>query len=194
MGSYTVIADTSKTLIGLLRSNLVPEPVKKAESIGLCHPDEKGGCILGLYLYHMEENQEVKNQEKIILDKEHFKNPPTSLNLYYMLFVHSESEISARAIDEQRIMGRAIQVLNDNTRMNQEDLLGSLQINNEILDLQNLVLTTEEKTKIMGLFQRKSVLTHFYKVGPIFIDSEKVHRIRRVVSADISIHPKIKRR
>ncbi|NLK38418.1 MAG: DUF4255 domain-containing protein [Epulopiscium sp.] len=190
MGSYTVIADTSKTLVELLRSNLIPEPVKKPEDIGLCTPDERGGSILGLYLYDIEENQEVKNLEKVMLDKEHFKNPPTSINLYYMLFVRSESEVAARAIDEQRIMGRAIQVLNDNTRVSFEDLWGTLKTENEVLDIQNLVLPFEEKAKIFNLFTQKAMLASFYKVGPVFIDSQKVRRIRRVVSADISIQQK----
>lgn len=187
MGSYTAIADAGRSLIELLRREMVPEPLAKGEDIGLCSPDEKGGAVLGLYLYDIEENPETKNQEKIMVDKEHIKNPPTSLNLYYMLFVSSESEIASRAIDEHRIMGRAIQVLNDNNRIGAEYLMGTLKENEEPFDIQGLVLTYEEKEKVYQLFEKRLFTAFFYKAGPVFIESEKIRRVRRITDADIRV-------
>lgn len=194
MGNYTIIALTGKAIIDLLCRELVPEPVKRAENIGLCNPDEKGNYILGLYLYDIEENAEVRNQEKIMLDREHFKNPPTSLNLYYMLFASSESEIASRAGDEQKILGKAIQVLNDYSRIgiNQENTLVTEGFDEtmEIFDIQGLVLPFEEKQKIYSLFEKKALTAYFYKVGPVFIESEKIKRIRRVMQSEIIIKQK----
>lgn len=190
MGSYTAIADAGRTLVELLRRELVPEPIKKMEDIGFCTPDEKGGCVLGFYLYDIEENPEIKNQDKIMIDREHIKNPPTSLNLYYMLFVSSESEIASRANDEQRIIGRAIQVLNDNSHIDREYLMGTLKDNDEPFDVQGLVLPIEEKQKIYMLFEKKAMTAFFYKAGPVFIESQRIRRIRRVTDVDITLKAK----
>ena len=194
MGNYTIIALTGKAIIDLLCRELVPEPIKRAENIGLCSPDEKGNYTLGLYLYDIEENPEVKNQEKIMLDREHFKNPPTSLNLYYMLFVSSESEIASRASDEQKILGKAIQVLNDYSRIgiDAQNMLVTESFNEtmEFIDIQGINMPFEEKQKVYSLFEKKVFTAFFYKAGPIFIESEKIKRIRRVTQSEITIKQK----
>lgn len=194
MGNYTIIASAGKAIIDLLCRELVPKPVKRTEDIGLCSPDEKGNYTLGLYLYDIEENPEVRNQEKIMLDREHFKNPPTSLNLYYMLFVSSESEISSRASDEQKILGKAIQVLNDYSRIgiDTQNMLVTEGFNEavEFIDIQGIHMPFEEKQKVYSLFEKKIFTAFFYKVGPIFIESEKIKRIKRVTQSEFTIKQK----
>lgn len=190
MGNYTAIADTGKTLVAFLRRELVPEPVKREEDIGLCTPDDKGNYMVGLFLYDIEENPEIKNQEKIMLDREHFKNPPTSLNLYYMLFVSSEAEVVTRAIDEQRILGRAIQALGDYNRIDGEILVGTLAEYGEGFDIQSLVLPFDEKQRIQMMFEKKVFTSYFYKVGPVFIESKRIKRVKRVKSAEIVVQQK----
>ncbi len=190
VGSYTVIADAGRSLVSLLQKNMIPEPLQKPEDIGLCTPDEPGNARLGLFLYDIEEVPESRNRERIELDKEHYRNPPTSLYLYYMLFVRMESEIANRAVDEQRILGRAIQVLNDYNRMAAEDLQGTLKENGENLDIQGLVLPFEEKHKVYSLFQQKGLHSFFYKVGPVFLDAARIRRIQRVTEAKIDIQQK----
>lgn len=192
MGNYSVIADAGKSIISLLRREMIPEPVMKAEDIELCSPDEQSNSIIGLHLYDIEENPEVRNGEKIVIDREHFKNPPTSLNLYYMVFVKMKSESTSKAIDEQILIGKTIQVLNDNGRIQSYDLEGTLNENDEFLDMQSIVLTFEEKQKIYSLFENKKFLSCFYKVGPVFIDSEKIRRVKRVSQAIFDIKDKKK--
>lgn len=194
MASYTVIADTSETILELLRKHMVPEVLQNKEDIGICRPDDRGTAILGIQLYHIEENQEIKNQGRVMLDDEHFLNPPSSLHLNYMIFVRSESAIATRSIDEQRILARAIQILDDNGRVKQEDLKGVLATGGNRLDMQNLVMPFDEASKIYTLFDRTFVLGVFYKVGPIFLDMAEVRRVTRVKSADISVTMKKKER
>jgi len=181
MGSYTIISQISKKIIDLLCENIIPEPIKKTEDIGLCSPDDRGSSILGIYLYNIEENAETKSMERVFIDKEHYKNPPVSLNLYYMFFVHSKSEIISRAIDEQRILGKVIQVFNDNPR---------IYIDNEVFDVQALYLEYNDKNKILSSFENKSDLVCFYKISPVFIESEKIKVVKRVLSAEISVNHK----
>lgn len=181
MGEYTIISEVSQKLLELMRENLVPEPVKKFEDIGLCHPDERGSAILGIYLYDIEENAETKTMERVFVDKEHYKNPPVSLNLYYMFFAHSQAELVSKAVDEQRIMGKVIQVINDNLR---------LDINGEFVDIQPYFITYDEKNKVMSNFENKKDIACFYKVSPVIIESEKVRAVKRVKIADISVEHK----
>ena len=98
MGNYTIIADVSRSILELLKTNLVPEPIKKTENIGVCAPNDRGNHILGLYLYDIDQNPESRSMERIVLDKEHYKDPPMSLNLYYMLFAYSDTDLITRAI------------------------------------------------------------------------------------------------
>ena len=190
MGSYTVIADVSRSIIEILRSRLVPEPVKKAETIGLCPPNDRGNNILGLYLYDIEENPDTRSREKIILDKEHYKDPPISLNLYYMLFAYSDSEPITRSIDEQRILARAIQQLNDNRRIPEEYLQGTVKENHENIDIQMINIGLDEKVKIWSLFNQPYKISAFYKVGPVFMEADKIKSFKRVTEVNISVQQK----
>ena len=60
MGSYTIIADVSRSIVEMLRKTMIPEPIQKEEEIGLCSPNDRGNHILGIYLYDLDENPEKK--------------------------------------------------------------------------------------------------------------------------------------
>lgn len=190
MSSYTVIADVSRSVLSLLRTALVPELVKKEELIGLCPPHERESVQLGLYLYNMDENPEMRSQEKQFLDREHFKDPPLSLNLYYMMYACSDADISVRALDEQRILGRAIQQLNDFRRLPQENLRGTLTGSGGQIELQMIVLPFEEKIRIWSLFSQPYRLCAFYKAGPVLLDSAVVRQSKRVTDARFTVKEK----
>ena len=187
MGSYTAISDASRSIIALLKSTMVPEPIKNPEAIGLCSPADKGGISLGLYLYNIQENVEALSQEKIKLDKTHFKEPSQSFYLYYLLFTRSEAELMTRIADEQRILGRAIQQLNDYRRIPKEYLVGTLSDNDEQIDIQGIHLQTDEKARIWSLFQQPYCTSFYYKAGPVFIESDVVKSYSRVQTAEIII-------
>ena len=190
MGNYTIIADVSRSILELLKNNLVPEPIKKAENIGVCAPNDRGNNNLGLYLYDIDENPESRSMERIILDKEHYKDAPMSLNLYYMLFAYSETDLITRAIDEQRILGKAIQTLNENAQIEKEYLVGTLKENEETVAIHMINMSLEEKVRIWSLFNQPYRISAFYKVGPIFLESDKVKTVKRVQKVDISVHRK----
>ena len=190
MGSYTVMADVSRSILELLKSNLVPEPIKKVENIGVCAPNDRGNNILGLYLYNIDENPESRSMERIILDKEHYKDAPMSINLYYMLFAYSDTDLSTRAVDEQRILGKAIQVLNENSQIEKEYLMGTLKETEETVSLSMINMSLEEKVRIWSLFNQPYRISAFYKVGPIFLESDKIKTFKRVQKVDISVHQK----
>ena len=190
MGNYTIIADVSRSILELLKDNLVPEPIKKAENIGVCAPNDRGNHILGIYLYDIDENPESRSMERIILDKEHYKEPPMSINLYYMLFAYSDTDLITRAIDEQRILGKAIQKLNEDGLIAKEYLMGTLKENDENVPIHMINMSLEEKVRIWSLFNQPYRISAFYKVGPIFLESDKIKTFKRVQKVDISVHQK----
>ena len=53
MAKYTVIADTCRTVVEMLKDNLVPEPMSKPESIGVCDPKDRGNFVLGIHPYNI---------------------------------------------------------------------------------------------------------------------------------------------
>lgn len=187
MGNYTVIADTSRTIIELLRNNLTPEPIPKMELIGLCPPNETGNYVLGLYLYNIEENKNMGTLSKTNIRPGLRQDPPTPLTLYYLLAVYSKADIATRVIDEQRIMGKAIQVLKDNTGLSQDSLYGTLRENNETLEITALNLSLDEKIKIWSLFNQPYRLSMFYAVKPVYLDSGKIEKTQRVVDVSFKL-------
>ncbi len=98
-------------------------------------------------------------------------NPPVSLNLSMMISVASKAEKETRTMDEQMIMGRVIQVLEDNKRLPEEYMPPALRAAGEAIRISNVPMQLEEKTKIWTMFNESYKLSVFYKVGPVQLES-----------------------
>ena len=190
MGSYTIIADTSRSIIELLRAKMTPEPMQKQEMIGLCEPGDRGSYILGIHLFNIEENGELRQVNPVNLGGDERRNPPLTLSLSYMISVMSKSDISSRAIDEQRILGKAAQVLHDYRRIPEEHLVGTIKDYNENIEINLMNLTLEEKVRIWSSFNEPYRLSMFYKVGPINLESDIIRKTKRVVDMSVTIKEK----
>lgn len=190
LGSYTIIADVSRSIVEMLRKTMIPEPIQKEEGIGLCSPNDRGNHILGIYLYDLEENPEQRSKERRYLDREHYKEPPISINLYYMLFAYSDADPANRIYDEQRILGRAIQQMNENRRLTDEYLKGTLKEKEEFIELAMIPISLEEKVRIWSLFQQPYRICAFYKAGPVFLESTKIFQTKRVKEVHILLEEK----
>ena len=99
-------------------------------------------------------------------------------------------DLITRAVDEQRILGKAIQVLNENSQIEKEYLMGTLKENEETVSLSMINMSLEEKVRIWSLFNQPYRISAFYKVGPIFLESDKIKTFKRVQTVDISVHQK----
>jgi len=190
MASYEIIADVSRNLLELLRENLSPEPINNAELIGLCTPVEPGNFVLGLNIYDVEEKKDLGTQNSVNLRPGLIKDPPTPLMLYYMLTVYSKTELANRAVDEQRIMGKAMQVLNDNRKLRGEQLLGSLQANHSQLSINKINLSMDEKVKIWSLYNQTYRISSYYQVGPVYLESDKIRDTQPVTEFRVDMKGK----
>ncbi|MGN0596246.1 MAG: Pvc16 family protein [Ruminiclostridium sp.] len=185
MGSYTAISDAGKTIVDFLRKKCVP-PIEKPELIGLCSPDDTGNFILGICLYDIEERTDLKTGRDIVIDETHVKNPPSLLDLYYMIFTALKSDIAVRAADEQRILGSVFQKLADN-RIISEGLAGTLSESSESINITFENKPYEDKIRIWTAYNLPPKQCLFYKVSGIAVESETIRSVKRVTDADISV-------
>lgn len=187
MSSFTAIADLGQSIVNLLRENLVPQPIANHESIGMCSPIDKGDYSLGIYIYNIRENGENRPTEMIIEGKNKKRYPPFSLSVNMMITPYSKSEVKSRSLDDQRIIGKVIEVLHDNRRLTSDNLIGVLKSQEEPIDIYNINLGFEEQIRIWSMFNEPYRLSMFYSAGPIYIHSNKIVEVKRVKSVDIKI-------
>lgn len=191
MGRYTVIAETGQKLQEILTDSLVPELIQDKNGIGLCGPDDRGDYSLGIYLYDIRENGELKVNGMIGNGLREQKYPPMTLSLYYMLTAYSSSDVKFRAIQEHRVMGRAMQALYDNSVVPAESLGnegGGMDIRIEFLDLE-----TEEKMKIWNDASKPYKTSVCYRVTPVELESTRRKEIRRVTEISLQFEEKERR-
>ena len=184
MGRYTIIAEIDEHLRQVLADGLVPELLPDKNAVGLCSPDEKGDLNVGICLYDICENENLRISGMVNHSMEKQMFPPTYLSLYYMITVWSASDIRYRAIQEHRILGRIIQLLKDQNLWASEnfDSEGKPDIRVEFLDL-----TTEEKIKIWNQPSVPYRTSLFFRVAPVSLDSSKSREIRRVMSVEMQV-------
>ena len=60
MGRYTIIAEIDEHLRQVLADGLVPELLPDKNAVGLCSPDEKGDLNVGICLYDICENENLR--------------------------------------------------------------------------------------------------------------------------------------
>lgn len=181
MNKYTIIADVSNYICNILKANMTPEPILNEEFIGVCSPSEKGDLILGIYLYDIKESEEIRSTTMINKGINRQKFPPTYLTLYYMITAYSNTEIKFKYIDDQKILGRVIQVLTDNSTINIEELLNSSNLLMPEAKIQMLNLNNEDKNKIWNFSNVPYRLSLCFSVSPIELESTRVRKVQRVI-------------
>ena len=176
MAKYSVISDVSRTIVDLLQAELVPEPVAQAEQIGVCDPHDRGNFVVGVHIYDISESGEARASGPVLQPDGSLRNPPVALNLSMMISIASKAEKETRTIDEQMIMGRVIQVMEDNKRLPERYMPPALRSAGEVIRVSNVPMELEEKTKIWTMFSESYKLSVFYKVGPVLLESAVVTR------------------
>ncbi|WP_298685462.1 DUF4255 domain-containing protein [uncultured Methanomethylovorans sp.] len=198
MSDHRAIADVGETLIELLKDNM--KDLIPADSIILASPgeiDSKDNVRLSLFLYQILENAHLKNQEMQVPDPAKVMFPPQILELYYMLTSHvssGEQDKTEKALEEHRVLGRALQVLHDNSILSGSLLKGSLDRSDEL----HIALTSptlDDLTKIWTTFAgrpfRPSVC---YVVTPVRIDSTRTMSVQRVITKEMDYMQMVKKK
>lgn len=185
--SYTAISDVSETLLTILKDRLVPEPIKKKVNIGVCSPADKGDFQLTLYLYNIEQSGEYRITKMKELPDGNQQYPPLSFNLYYLLTAYSTGDLQNKAMDEHKILGRAIQVFHDTPVLKGTDLKGSLNGTDQEIRMEIKNLSYDEMMRIWNFDDVPYNLSIAYRVGPVLIESTRIKEVKRVVHSEFNV-------
>lgn len=185
MGKYTAIAEVGQALVKLLQENLCPEPLMNPDAISLCSPPDRGDSVVGLYLYDVGESDEIRAVNPVPVGENQLRQPPMLLTLSYMLTVYSNAEAKFRALDEQRIMGKAMQALYDNASLDASDALRDAGMPQGKIVIQMMNLTMEEKMRIWSFNDIPYRLSACYKLSPVAVESTRLRTVRRVVDVQM---------
>ncbi|MFW6321568.1 MAG: DUF4255 domain-containing protein [Halohasta sp.] len=196
MAAYTAIADVSETLAGLLRDRLADADglTLDDEAVALVAPDavgEDSSTRLSLSLYRIAENASMKNREpRHRGDPTVSQGSPLALDLYYLLTAYpagSDDDETRRTVDQQRLLGMAMQTFHDNGVLEADQLSGSLD---EDVSLRiSLVNTSPEELSTLwstvpeAAFQPSAC----YHVGPVLIDSRQREEITPVTDRETTV-------
>lgn len=181
---YGMIENIGNLLVDLLCRELVPDVVLHDNCIGLCSPDNHGDLNLGIYLYDISENEDIRAAGMVNAGVDKQTYPPIDLSLYYMITAYSDSDVRFRAPEEHKILGKVIQVLRDNNILS-PTMLGSGVTMPAQVQLQRL--DQFEKIRMWNFPNEPYKLSLFYKVQPVEISSEKTRKITRVKDASFLI-------
>jgi hypothetical protein len=111
---YTAIAQVSKALVDVIRQGVVPDLLEKEDEVGLCSPDNHGDFKVGIYLYNIEQSGSFRLSGKQNEGLYYQKYPPVVLDLHYMITPYYKGDIKFLAENEQIMLGRVVQIINDN--------------------------------------------------------------------------------
>ena len=187
VADYSVIADVGLSLVNALKKALVPELISHVDGVGLANPIDKGDMNLTVYLYDIKENSDARNNEMVDLGNR-LKYPGMALDLYYLITAHSSSDVLTRGIDEQRILGKTMQLLHDNPVLKEEDLEGCLMSSGTTIRISKEAFPFET---LITLFPNQPYkLSLAYRVGPVVLDSTRTREVSRVTERQLRMNQK----
>ncbi len=118
VAGYATIESVSRSLFTLLEEGLRDITVDEAGvTVELASPGDLTGddVHLSVYLYRIAPNGHVSNAEKTVEADGTVVRPPLALDLHYLLTAlpTASDPLSADTYEQHRVLGRAIQVLQD---------------------------------------------------------------------------------
>lgn len=191
MGTYNALVETGEGIVKLLRENLVPEFVKHPEEIELYSPIEKGNAVVSICLYDISKNEDIVGTGMQDCGMTRQKYPPLFLDLYFMITVKVQSDVKFRARQEQRLLGRILQVFAANQILPSEYLSG--EVPEYPLKIQMEKLSYDAKTKIYGGVEQSYQTSLFYRVFPVEVESANEKKVVRVTHMGYSVDDEKKR-
>lgn len=173
---YTAIAEVSRALAELIRGSVVPELVAKPDLIGLCSPANNGDFQLGIYLYNISESESYRLSGRQNAGLYQQKYPPIVLDLEYMITPYYKSDVKFLAEEEQVLLGRIVQLINDNSEILSD------KGESVMLSLENPSLDDRQKIWNGSVPYRTSI---FLRAKAVIVESARERKISRVTEVTI---------
>lgn len=187
MATDSVIADIGETIVDLLRDRI---DFLESDEIALTSPSNVGDgeqLRLTLYLYRIAENADLKNSANSI-QGDRLEDPPLALDLHYLLTAHPATggdNETARSIDQHGVLGRAMQVLQNDAILRGSDLTESLADEGEDVQISMNPMNADSFDQLLSLwstFQEQPYQPSIsYLISPVFIESTTTTPVPRVI-------------
>lgn len=168
MGKYSIIGEVSEEIVRRLQEILVPELITDPAAVCLCSPENRQDCSLGVFLYDIQENDEVGRMGMVDLDARQQKGPPAFLSLYYMFTAYSHGNRKYGMVQEQRILGRVIQHFHDAPLIREQ------------VRMQMLRVAAEDKIRLWNFNGTPYTISLFYRAAPVTLESGILRSVSRV--------------
>ena len=181
------IIDVDNALLEILRTNLTPDVIQNPDAIGLCSPDEKGDLLLGLHLYDIRENEEIRLNDMQYLDAVKQKYPSVYLTLCYMVTAYSTADVKFRAGEDHKILSRVLQAFHDNAVLKSSTFEPVNKAEEMNLRIRLLNLNVEEKQRLWNFPNLPYRASLYYRVAPVEVESTRIKRVKRVMDVDFSV-------
>jgi hypothetical protein len=170
MGNFGVIGDVSETIVDALNGelgNLTPPARAQLSDLSDAVP---AGLVLTVTLYEILEDAGSRNRPRVKQTATSAamvtQKPPMALLLRYLL-----TPWGGDPTTEQRIVGKAMQVLYDDAILGGFALKGTLAGSRDTLKVTLAPLTLEDRTRVWWAIQKPYRLSLNYEVRVVNLDA-----------------------
>jgi hypothetical protein len=169
VGDFGVVSDVSATLVAALDAelqNLVPPARAMLNDLAGPVP---AGLVLTVTLYEILEDGPSRNRPEIHTQNGSavlIRKPPMALRLRYLL-----TPFGGDPGTEQRMVGKAMQVLYDESILGGPQLKGGLAGDADTLKVTLAPLTLEERTRVWWAIQKPYRLSLNYEVRVVNLEA-----------------------
>ncbi len=176
MSNFNVIQTIENELKKLLGEDMSDEDKKllwciDPPAIEFKHPEKKSGDIIYIFLYQVNENVHLKNEELQRIDNLHLQLPSLSLDLFYLVTPYGNNK--------NVLLGRLMQIFHDNPLLLLNDSMG---IEEEVKILIQQI-SLDDHIKIWSTFKDEPYhLSVSYMVTPVRIDSNIPEEVYPVIA------------
>ncbi|WP_406631323.1 DUF4255 domain-containing protein [Amycolatopsis sp. WGS_07] len=183
MGDFGVIADVSTTIVGSLTRALLPlggSPPPTAVLHDLSDPVSPQPPKLTVFLYEIAEDPASRNRPPVRSlppDPPTTRKPPMALLLRYLITPWGGDQAT-----QQRMIGRALQVLYDDAILDGSELSGSLAGTADSLHVTLTSLTLDQKSWVWYAIQKPYRLSLNYEIRVVNLDVATELAVRPVLT------------
>lgn len=170
MSKATAIGMVSESLQTLLMKKMELEP---SVDVTILAPDEAGKeTRVNLFLYKVQENPFLKNQDWRVKpgDPTKLVPPPLSLNLFYLMTSYAKNDSQTGNSTAHAILGEAMRVFYENPIVPQDYLVEELKNAREQIKIMQNTLDVEELSRVWSTFTQPFRLSVLYGVSVVQLD------------------------
>ncbi len=178
MASYASISEVNEEIQKRLREVLVPDIVLSTEQVVLCSPASKGDASVGIFLYDIQENSEIRRNYMMNTGPDRQQYPPLYLTLYYMVTAYCAGDIRYRTEQESKILGRVLQYFHDHPVLKKGEPDVRIMFQS---------VSTEDKIKLWNFPDIPYKVSLFYQIAPVTVASAYTKEVNRVKSAHVHV-------